>query len=582
MNTEQQRTNPTTPAASLNQFIQKHKAQLELALPKHLSADRMVRLALTAFSQNKDLQTCDKNSIFASIIVASQLGLEPGVNGQGYLIPYKGKCTFVPGWKGLVDLAQRGGRASVWTGAVYEGDHFDYMLGDSPYCHHRPCGEFDEAKLTHVYAIGRVKDSEMPVIEVWPIKKVHAHFKKTVVAALQPSHYSKKHFEAYAKKVALLQVLKYMPQSIELSTALDVSSANEQGKGITIDGNFITIDNIDNGDQAYLQAQNLEQALNHNDQHEQLEEQEQTQVVEAAQSTNQQNDYQRLRDQIFRCKTPDQLDFVEEEILEVADINQRKALFNISKAQRNLINNPAVVDGEKESQSTTKKSRTRKANTQEAQTIVEETPVEEIPQATAPVAENVATAKKSSDEMRKRYSAELHKAESIDGVNDAAEFFEDDSRLTEQHKVYLREVAQQCRAKFEQPPVQQQQQATDPIKSQSARAGIEQMIQNATDIYTLETQVANTINGYKSKLTSEDHQAILNLYAQRKTLFSQQSMFEDDQGEQLPFVDSVILKIHQARTSDELVAIIMDPDVTRENDKRINEAYDQRLSELQG
>lgn len=95
------------PVASFNAFMQKHKSQLEMALPKHLNADRMVRLTLTAFSQNPALQKCDPVSIFGSIITASQLGLEPGVNGQGYLIPYGKKCNFVPGWKGLVDLANR-------------------------------------------------------------------------------------------------------------------------------------------------------------------------------------------------------------------------------------------------------------------------------------------------------------------------------------------------------------------------------------------------------------------------------------------------------------------------------------------
>jgi hypothetical protein len=184
--------------------------------------------------------------------------------------------------------------------------------------------------------------------------------------------------------------------------------------------------------------------------------------------------------------------------------------------------------------------------------------------------------------MRKLYSAELHKAESLGGIKDFTGLFENDGRLTEPHKAYLREVAQQCKDKLTQPPVQQQQQAIDPIKSQSARDGIEKMIQDATDLFTLETQVSNTINGYKSKMTSADHQAVINLYAQRKTLLSQQNMFEPNQDGQLPFVDSVILKIRQAQTSDELVAIIMDPDVTRENDKRINEAYDQRLAELQG
>ncbi len=233
-----------SPAASFNQFLQKHKGQLTAALPKHMNADRMVRLALTVFSQNKDLAKCDQNSVFASLIIAGQLGLEPGVNGQCYLIPYAGKCTFVPGWKGLVDLVSRSGRASVWTGAVFEGDEFDYMLGDAPYCRHKPTGDFDLEKLTHVYAIGRIKDSVVPVIEVWPIKKVDAHLKKWNKVGAK--HYAlaneKKNFEMYARKVALLQVLKYMPQSIELATAMDVEAANEQGRQVVVEGDFVVVD----------------------------------------------------------------------------------------------------------------------------------------------------------------------------------------------------------------------------------------------------------------------------------------------------------------------------------------------------
>ena len=96
-----------SPLATFSHFMDRFKPQLALALPKHLTADRMSRLALTAFSSSTQLQNCDQRTIAASIMTAGQLGLEPGVNGQGYLIPYGRVCTFVPGWKGLVDLVAR-------------------------------------------------------------------------------------------------------------------------------------------------------------------------------------------------------------------------------------------------------------------------------------------------------------------------------------------------------------------------------------------------------------------------------------------------------------------------------------------
>jgi recombination protein RecT len=86
-----------SPAKRLNDFMEQYKGQIALALPKHITADRMVRLTMTSFSQNAALQKCDMHSIFASVVIAAQLGLEIGVGGQGYLVPYKGKATFVPG-----------------------------------------------------------------------------------------------------------------------------------------------------------------------------------------------------------------------------------------------------------------------------------------------------------------------------------------------------------------------------------------------------------------------------------------------------------------------------------------------------
>ena len=238
-----------SPQKLLSQHMDKFKSQIALALPKHLNADRMTRLALTAFSQNKDLRNCDMMSICASTVVAAQLGLEIGVGGQGYLVPYKGKATFVPGWKGLVDLVSRAGRATVWTGAAYEGDVFEYALGDSPFVKHLPEGDADDPeKITHVYAIGRVNGSNYPVIEVWTMARVKRHLAKH--NKVGGAHYAHKNMEMYARKVALLQVLKYMPSSIEVMKAVDISNAVDSGKGFTFDGDIVVVDEDNTDDKS--------------------------------------------------------------------------------------------------------------------------------------------------------------------------------------------------------------------------------------------------------------------------------------------------------------------------------------------
>lgn len=223
--------NPKTIGTELNKFI----PQMERALPRHMTADRMARIALTSLRVNPKLMNCTRDSFYGSLMAASQLGLEPGINGQCYLIPYGNVCTLVPGWRGYMDLLNRTERASAWTEAVYDGDEFEYSLGTNPDIRHKR-GKWagKEAALTFVYAVGRIKNSEFPIIDVWDIDKIWAHRNKQ--NKVGDRHYSYVHPEMYARKIPLLQVLKYLPSSIELSnaSALD-ASATEGNQSLTID-----------------------------------------------------------------------------------------------------------------------------------------------------------------------------------------------------------------------------------------------------------------------------------------------------------------------------------------------------------
>jgi recombination protein RecT len=215
--------------------LQKYKTQMEAALPKHMTADRMARIALTSLRVNPKLMNCTRESFFGSMMAASQLGFEPGINGQCYLIPYGNVCTLVPGWRGYLDLVSRTERASAWTEAVYDGDEFEYTLGTNPQIHQKR-GKWagKEAALQYVYAVGRIKNNDFPIIDVWDIDKVWAHRNKQ--NKVGDRHYSFAHPEMYARKIPLLQVIKYLPSSIEIASAsaLDIT-ASEGRQNLTID-----------------------------------------------------------------------------------------------------------------------------------------------------------------------------------------------------------------------------------------------------------------------------------------------------------------------------------------------------------
>lgn len=224
-------------------LLEQYKNEIARALPKHLNADRMTRIALTEFRKNKTLADCDPSSIFASIIMASQLGLEVGVMGQGYLVPYKGKCQFIPGWQGLYDLVIRTGKGSIETHCVYQGDFFEFVLGTESRIVHRPCGEDETSKMTHVYGIGRINGVLAPIHEIWTIDKIKRLRDRN--NKVGTSHYSFQHFEMYARKVVLLQLIKYMPKSIELSQASSLEYSGQTGS------QNLNIDNVIDGSWSY-------------------------------------------------------------------------------------------------------------------------------------------------------------------------------------------------------------------------------------------------------------------------------------------------------------------------------------------
>lgn len=226
--------NPQT----IHSELQKMRSQMEAALPRHMTPDRMARIALTQLRTNPKLMACTRESFFASLMAASQLGLEPGVNGQCYLIPYKVTCTLIPGWRGYMDLVNRTERATASTQAVYDGDEFDYSLGTKMEIHHKR-GKWAgvEAALKFVYAVGHIKGMEsFPQIDVWDIDKIWAHRDNNNKCFNKNDHYSFKHPEMYARKIPLLQVIKYLPTSIELNNASALDITGSEGRqSLTID-----------------------------------------------------------------------------------------------------------------------------------------------------------------------------------------------------------------------------------------------------------------------------------------------------------------------------------------------------------
>lgn len=79
---------------------------------------------LNIYQNNNMLQNCEPRSILGAAGLAATLNLSitPSL-GQAYIVPFKGKATFQPGVRGLIQLAHRTGQyARLHAGKVCEGE----------------------------------------------------------------------------------------------------------------------------------------------------------------------------------------------------------------------------------------------------------------------------------------------------------------------------------------------------------------------------------------------------------------------------------------------------------------------------
>lgn len=229
-------TTPAVPslkekALTIRDLLLRNKDQLAMALPRHLSVDRMIRTALTSFSTTPMLLDCTPRSLLGAVIQAAQLGLEPGLIGMAYLVPFKNRKSgttevqLIPGYKGLLALARRSGEIStIQAHCVYEDDAFRYQYGLDPKLDHTPSPKPDRGAMVYVYAVARLKDGGAQ-FEVMTKHEVDAHRDRYSRAAQQGPWVSD--FEAMAQKTVLRRLCKLLPASVDLQTAVALDERAE-------------------------------------------------------------------------------------------------------------------------------------------------------------------------------------------------------------------------------------------------------------------------------------------------------------------------------------------------------------------
>jgi recombination protein RecT len=247
-----------TPAQTIGAYMEKMKSQIAEALPKHMSIDRLSRIALTTIRTNPKLLECTVPSLMAAVMQAAQLGLEPGILGQCYFVPFKNKkqgvseVQFVLGYKGMIDLARRSGHIqSISAHVVYENDKLELVYGLEEKLTHIPWHIRTDEKISEsgaargAYMVAKFKDGGhyvlyMPISEILKHRDRSSGYQNAIQYGRTDNPWFTDPEEMY-KKTVIRAGWKYLPISIEVADAVDRDETvrrdiNSGGEIIEING----------------------------------------------------------------------------------------------------------------------------------------------------------------------------------------------------------------------------------------------------------------------------------------------------------------------------------------------------------
>jgi recombination protein RecT len=195
------------------------KQQIAVALPKHMTADRFVRVALTALLKTPKLLDCTKESVIECMLNCSALGLEPD-GRRAHLIPYGNKCTLIVDYKGIVELAKRSGDvAGVFAQTVCDKDDFSWENGEVT---HRIDWRQDRGAVYAVYATITFKDGSKQT-DVMTRSEVEAIRQRSRAGSAGPWVTD---WNEMAKKTVFRRASKWITLSPEVADALEKDGDN--------------------------------------------------------------------------------------------------------------------------------------------------------------------------------------------------------------------------------------------------------------------------------------------------------------------------------------------------------------------
>lgn len=230
-------------------YLNQKKAEISKMLPKHLNAERLLKVAQIAATTTPALAECEVASLVGAIGQCAQMGLEPNtILGHAYLVPFNTKrkdlngtekwvksVQVIIGYKGLIDLARRSGQiVSISAHEVCQNDKFELVYGLNEKLNHQPYFE-ERGNIIGFYAVAHLKDGGH-CFEFMSVKQVI----EIMNESQSKGKYGpwKDNFSEMGRKTVIRRLAKYLPLSIEFQTAVALDGMAEAGKDQKLDDAF--------------------------------------------------------------------------------------------------------------------------------------------------------------------------------------------------------------------------------------------------------------------------------------------------------------------------------------------------------
>lgn len=264
--------NPAKPHPALV-FLNAKKDHLLAAVPKTLAAaltwERIMQAVGMALAKSEQLQRCSPESIYRSVLDIIGKGLDIGMDGQAYLVPFKGECTPMIGAQGKIELAYRSGLIDkIVCQVVYENDTIDIDLANGTVEHpmtidylRRIAKEGGRGDMLAAYSRIWVKGVSEPILELMTVnefEKIKADASKRTGGKLSPA-YKEWPSEMFRRSV-LNRGLKRAPKSRDLMDVLNREMELEGEPVSTVNRDVVDADAAtpaalaDHGEQEDLEA----------------------------------------------------------------------------------------------------------------------------------------------------------------------------------------------------------------------------------------------------------------------------------------------------------------------------------------